>query len=182
VNVLCLAELDTTGTVASVSLQALALARRLAADSPAGELAAVVFRAEDRLPLDALGAAGVTHVHAVPHGQLDGYAPRAWASVLGEVSSQVGASAVVAGATDRGNEVMAHLGAITGKPVAANCLSAQRTAEGAHQLVRQRWGGLLLEDAVLETSPALLTVAADALQGEPDAPPARSRPAVRSRQ
>ena len=70
---------------------------------------------------------------------------------------------MVAAATDRGSEVMAHLGAMTGLPVAANCVSAQPAGAGSWQLVRQRWAGSVLEDAVLEAPCALLTVAADAL-------------------
>jgi electron transfer flavoprotein alpha subunit len=56
---------------------------------------------------------------------------------------------------------MAHLGAITGRDVAANCVAASWTESGC-ELVRYRWAGSLLEDAVLSTRPALLTVATDA--------------------
>jgi electron transfer flavoprotein alpha subunit len=72
-------------------------------------------------------------------------------------------SAVVAAATDRGSEVLAHLGAITGLPVAANCVSVRPAEPGRWELVRQRWAGSLLEDAELEAPLALLTVAADAV-------------------
>ncbi|HLQ56136.1 MAG TPA: FAD-binding protein, partial [Streptosporangiaceae bacterium] len=82
------------------------------------------------------------------------------------------ATAVVAAATDRGNEVLAHLGAITGLPMAANCTSAARTSDGRYRLVRHRWAGSLLEDAVLDASPALLTVAVDAVAATPAAVPA----------
>jgi electron transfer flavoprotein alpha subunit len=72
-------------------------------------------------------------------------------------------SAVVAAATDRGSEVLAHLGAMTGLPVAANCVSVRPAETGRWELVRQRWAGSLLEDAELEAPLALLTVAADAV-------------------
>jgi electron transfer flavoprotein alpha subunit len=197
-SVLCLVEPDAAGTVAGASLRALALARGLAAAELAaaelaaaeadgqvvpsglpapGQLAAVMFGAVDQLPLDALGGAGVTDVYAVAPDHLDGYAPRAWASVLAGLTAQVsanqasanqaGANVVVAAATERGSEVMAWLGATTGKPVAANCLSARPMADGTYQLVRQRWAGLLFEDAVLDASPALLTVATDAPEDVP---------------
>jgi len=67
---------------------------------------------------------------------------------------------------------MAHLAALTGLPMAANCVSAVRTAPDEVRLVRQRWAGSLLEDAVLTGSPALLTVAVDAVTAEvePDSP------------
>ena len=70
---------------------------------------------------------------------------------------------MLAAATDHGNEVLAHLAAISDLPMAANCVSASRPAPGEFRLVRQRWGGSLLEDAVLEAPLALLTVAADAV-------------------
>jgi electron transfer flavoprotein alpha subunit len=75
---------------------------------------------------------------------------------------------VVAAATDRGSEVLAHLGAMTGLPVAANCVAAELTGAGTWQLTRQRWAGSVLEDAVLEAPCALLTVAADALPAAAD--------------
>jgi electron transfer flavoprotein alpha subunit len=181
--VLCLVEFDAAGAIDAASQRALAFARGLAPNAPAapatpiGQLAAVVFGAVEELPLDALGGAGVTDVYAVPPDQFAGYAPRAWATVLAELTIQAGAAAVIAAATDRGSEVMAYLGAITSQPLAANCLSAQPAADGTYQLVRQRWGGLLLEDAILAGSPALLTVSADAPLDEPE-PAAANTPAV----
>jgi electron transfer flavoprotein alpha subunit len=76
---------------------------------------------------------------------------------------------VVAAGTEHGNEVLAHLGAITGLPMSANCVVAAAAAGGAGtvDLVRQRWAGLLLEEAVLDAPVALLTVATDAVAAEP---------------
>jgi len=181
-SVLCLVESDPSDTaaaaeIASASLRALALARGLAA-AESGQVTGVLFGAADRLPLDALGAAGVTDVYAVPPDHLDGYAPRAWASVLAGLAAETSATAVVAAATDRGSEVMAHLGAITGNPVAANCLSVRPAGDGTYELVRQRWAGLLLEDAILDASPVLLTVATDAPEAEPDPAPLSREPAL----
>ena len=170
-SVLCLVELDAADAVVDASLRALALARGLAAGADgAGPLLAVTFGAAARLPLGVLGAAGVSEVHAVQPDQLEGYAPRAWARVLAGLATSAGAGAVLAAATDRGSEVMAYLGAITGQPVAANCLEITPAPGGTYRLVRQRWAGLLLEDAVLAASPALATVSADA------APADRRRP------
>jgi electron transfer flavoprotein alpha subunit len=63
--------------------------------------------------------------------------------------------------------VLAHLGAITGLPMAANCVSASATDGGGLDLVRQRWAGLLLEEATLDAPVALLTVATDAVSPLP---------------
>src|SRR5262245_44795616 len=93
--------------------------------------------------------------------------PRATGRSPGRVPAS-GASAVVAAATDRGGEVLAHLGGLTGLPVAANCVSAAITGPGSWRLVRQRWAGSVLEDATLDAEVALLTVAADAVPGASD--------------
>jgi electron transfer flavoprotein alpha subunit len=177
-TVLCLVELDGTGA-ADASLRALTFARDVA--GPGGQLAAVVFGEAGALAGEApagetLAAYGVTDAYVIEPAQLAGYAPLAWARVLAGLAGQTGADAVLAAGTDRGSEVMAHLGALTGLPMAANCVSAARSGAGPDgagtwQIVRQRWAGLLLEDAALESSPALATVATDAVAPAPaDAP------------
>ena len=155
-TVFCLVEVDD-GVVADASLRALTLARGLP-----GALAAVVFA--DPPPLADLAAYGVSDVYAV--SGIGGYAPQAWARALAGLVS--GADVVLAAGTDRGNEVLAHAGAITGLPMAANCVTVSAAdsgadSAGAFAIVRQRWAGLLLEEAMLEAPVALLTVATDAM-------------------
>jgi electron transfer flavoprotein alpha subunit len=175
VTVFCLAELDGD-TVADASLRALTFARGLAADAST-EVAAVVFRARDIAVASDFAACGVGDVCVVSGD--DGYAPQAWARVLADLLGAAAASpspspspdisrhAVIAAGTERGNEVLAHLGAITGLPMAANCVAASPVAAGGLEIVRQRWAGLLLEDAALDATAALLTVATDAVSPEP---------------
>jgi electron transfer flavoprotein alpha subunit len=158
VTVLCLVE------QADTSARALTFARELAGSA---ELAAVVFGAVDGALVAAVGEHGAGDVYVVQHPGLTGYAPLAWARTLAGLAAEAGATAVVAAATDRGNEVLAHLGAITGQPMAANCTRAAVEAPGRWRLVRQRWAGSLLEDAVLEADTALLTVATDAVVAAP---------------
>jgi electron transfer flavoprotein alpha subunit len=133
-----------------------------------GGVAAVVF-GDAAVPVSALSEYGVAGAYAV---ELTGYAPQAWARALAGLAAELSATAVVAAGTDHGSEVMAHLGAITGLPMAANCVSAGRTAGGVFELVRHRWAGSLLEDAVLDATPALLTVAVDAVAAAPADEPA----------
>jgi electron transfer flavoprotein alpha subunit len=171
VTVFCLAELDGD-EVADASLRALTVARGLAAGAATG-LAAVVFCAEDLAAGPDLAAYGVGDVYVV--SGIDGYAPQAWARVLAELLGGAGAwpdisrHAVLAAGTERGNEVLAHLGAITGLPMAANCVAAstEAAAPGGLEIVRQRWAGLLLEEAALDATAALLTVATEAVSPEP---------------
>jgi electron transfer flavoprotein alpha subunit len=160
-SVVVLAELDGA-EIADASLRALTLARDLAGDS-GEQLAAAVFTGDDDLPgpaAEQLAAYGAADVYAV---DVPGYAPAAWARALAELAEPGPVTAVLAAATDRGSEVLAHLGAITGEPVAANCVSVRPAGTGRWELVRQRWAGSLLEDAELEATLALLTVAADAV-------------------
>jgi electron transfer flavoprotein alpha subunit len=152
VSVLVLVELDGAEP-ADASLRALTLARTL------GGVNAVVFA--DAAP-DIAGY-GVDSINLIEPSSVDGYAPLAWARVLAGLAGETGATAVLAAGTDRGNEVLAHLGAITGLPMAANCTAVTPSGDGAHKLVRHRWAGLLLEDAVLKAPVALLTVATDAI-------------------
>jgi electron transfer flavoprotein alpha subunit len=169
-TVLCLVEPDADGGVADVSLRALTFARSL------GEVAAVVF-GDAAGSVAALSEYGVAESYAVQAPELAGYAPQAWGRALAGLAAELSATAVVAAGTDHGGEVMAHLGAITGLPVAANCASAAWDGAGKLELVRHRWAGSLLEDAVLDASPALLTVAVDAVAAVPGPAPA---PAVTS--
>ena len=167
---------------ADASLRALAVARELAG-SAGEDLAACWFGPVGAVDPAELAAAGVSSAWAIGSAELTGYAPLAWARALaglaagGPAGGQPPVSAVVAAATDHGNEVLAHLAAVSDLPMAANCVSASLTAPGEFRLVRQRWAGSLLEDAVLEAPLALLTVATDAVEapaagGQDDGRPA----------
>ncbi len=172
-TVLCLIETDAGGGASDASVRAAIVAAELA--SSAGEdLAAAWFGPPEAVGADELASAGFERGYAIGSAQLAGYAPLAWARALAGLAAELPgghgpASAVVAAATDRGSEVLAHLGAITGLPMAANCVSAVRSAPGECRLVRQRWAGSLIEDAVLDAPMALLTIAADAVAPAPAA-------------
>ena len=171
-TVLCLVE-AADGQVADVSLRALTFARQLAG-YPGQEVAAALFGDPDAVPAEALSGYGVSDAYAIQSPQMDGYAPQAWARALAGLSAELPATAVVAAGADRGQEVLAHLGAITGLPMAANCVSATADGPGRWQLVRHRWAGSLLEDAELEAPVAVLTVAPDAVVAEPATIPAHA--------
>ena len=170
-TVLCLVELDG-GAPADASLRALTLARSLGDTS----VRTVVFTDAAELHGAALADYGVTDVYVVEPSAVDGYAPQAWARVLAGLAEETGATAALAAGTDRGNEVLAHLGAITGLPMAANCTLVTPDGGQTHRLVRHRWAGLLLEEAVMEAPVALFTVATDAVAPVPAALPSGGTP------
>jgi electron transfer flavoprotein alpha subunit len=166
-TVLTLVELDGAEP-ADASLRALTLAPGLGDPS----VAAVVFADSADVPAAGLAGYGVTDVYVIEPGSLHGYAPQAWARALAGLATETGATAVLAAGTDRGHEVLAHLGAITGLPMAANCTHVTPDGGQTHRLVRHRWAGLLLEDAVLEAPLALVTVATDSVAAVPTETPA----------
>jgi len=146
VTILALVE-HADGKAADPSLQALTLARSFG--EPVHAL--LVGAAID------LSGHGVAVAHVAEHVALGAFAPDAWAAMLHELGVSLGAGAVVAAGTERGNEVMARLAARTGLPLAANCIAV---APGPPiTLTRLRWGGSLLEEARLHGAPALITVA-----------------------
>jgi electron transfer flavoprotein alpha subunit len=152
VSVLVLVEHDEP-----VSLEALALARRLG-----GELAAVAF---GDAPAE-VGAYGVTRLHRVVDERLGDYAPEAWGRALAELIERERPSALVAAGTDRGNEVLAHAAARLGVAFAAACVDARPDGD-ALLLTRQRWGGSLLEEARLSGAPWVVGVAPHAIAAQP---------------
>lgn len=140
------------GILEDSSLQGLTLARELAASLDA-ELHAVVIGAE----VEGLADFGVSVCHEVTHEALDDYSPTAWGSALAQLAESIQPEAVVATGTERGNEVMAHVGAITGLPMVANCREVDPSGD-AWEIMRTRWGGSLLEKTTLEAPMKLLTV------------------------
>jgi electron transfer flavoprotein alpha subunit len=142
------------GQVGELSLQALTLARELAAGEP---LHALLVGDGGRVAAAQLAGQGVASAHVAEDERLAAYAPGTWAQSVIELVDRLEPSAVVAAGTNRGNEVMSHVAARRELPFAANCT----TVGGGSPLAvtRVRWGGSLLEDALIHGEPALLSVA-----------------------
>ncbi len=154
------------GVLEESSLQGLTLARQLA-ESLATELHAAVIGVD----VDGLADFGVAMTHEVSHEGLDDYSPTAWGAAVAQLAEAVQPEAVIATGTERGNEVMAHVGALTGLPMVANCREIDASGD-AWDIVRTRWGGSLLEQARLDASIKLLTVAEHSLEASPAGAPA----------
>jgi electron transfer flavoprotein alpha subunit len=175
-GVLCFVERDDGG-LADASLRALTLARGLCGDV-GRTLAAVAVGEIGSSEIEVLAQFGVGDAYQVVFDDLDTYAPSAYATALLDLAEMLSSDALVAAGTDRGQEIMAHVGARTGLAMAANCLSASWLDARSLELSRQRWGGSLVEDAVLEGVPALLTVASDGVLAV--ASPSPASPTVRT--
>ena len=158
-----------------LSLEALTLMGRVAGAT--GEaLEAVLVGPGAREAADSLAGRGVAVAHVVEDARLEAFAPVAWAASVRQLAAARSASIVVAAGSDRGNEVMAHVAAQLDLPMAANV--TEISPGEPLRLVRQRWAGSLLEEAVLEAPTRLLTIAPHAVPVDDAA--AGAAPAVES--
>jgi electron transfer flavoprotein alpha subunit len=153
--ILAFVEVDR-GAVNTVSLQMLACARSLSGETEAPVHAVMIGCATDGLE-GKLGRHGVRHIYLFDHSSLGEYAPAAWARCITQIIKDRQPNIVMTGATDRGNEVMAWTGAITGLPMAANCVQLKHGP--VLGVLRCRFGGSLLEDARLHGDTKLVTIA-----------------------
>jgi electron transfer flavoprotein alpha subunit len=149
------------GALDRVSLQALTLANAAAAGGPVHALLV-----GDASLADGVGEWGATSVHVADHPALavGSVAPDAVARVVDDLAASLGATVIVAAGTEAGNNVMGRVAARAGLPFAANCVAV--TAGDPLVVTRQRWGGSLLEEAVIRAARAVLSVAPHALTAE----------------
>lgn len=149
------------------SLEALTLARSI--DS-AASVSAVVFENQGHAVADELGEYGVETVYHVDDDRLNQYAPEAWAESIAQAITEYDPEAVVAPGSDKGQELLARVGARLNLPMSANCLSVE-AADETYELSRQRWAGTLVEHAKLSADTKLLTAAKHEVGVEPAAEP-----------
>ncbi|MGC2174202.1 MAG: electron transfer flavoprotein subunit alpha/FixB family protein [Acidimicrobiales bacterium] len=164
-GVLCFLEHDEE-SVLDASLRALTFARSLATTPDHVLMAALVGEVSPN-KTETLSLFGVNVAYQIEIDDLETYSPSGWARAVAELAESLGADVVVAAGTDRGQEILAHFGASRGLAMAANCLTATWANAESIQLSRQRWAGSLIEHAVLDGVPALLTVASDGVLAAP---------------
>jgi electron transfer flavoprotein alpha subunit len=142
------------GEVSETALQAITLARSVA-DGVGEPLAAVVIGVgADSVDL----GASVDAAWQVDHPLLTDYSPTAWGEAMAQLVAQETPTAVVAPGSERGNEVLAHLAALTDLPMAANVTDVDPSGD-TWNLGRVRWGGSLLEQARLSAPIRLVSAA-----------------------
>ncbi len=146
----------TGGAPNPASLEALALGQQLAGQVGA-PLEAIVIGPGGRPAAESLRDYGVARAHLATDPRLGTYTPEAWAAAVVALIDAARPAAVIAAGSERGHEVMAHVAAMTGLALAANCQSA--VPGEAFTVIRQRWGGSLLEEARLKGHVKLLTTA-----------------------
>lgn len=151
------------GAPTALSLEALTMAGRLAQEMSV-PLEAAVIGPDGGSAAGMWSSYGVAVLHIADDARLNEYAPAAWAQSLVELVDRLRPVMVIGTASDRGSEVMAHVGARMKLAVAANCTAI--TPSDPLTVTRQRWGGSLLEDAHLKGAVKLLTIAPHAITAE----------------
>ena len=147
------------GAIDRGSLETLTLAVALASSHGASLEALVVADSSvARAVAGGLGRPAVATALVVDHATLSLDHPDGWASVLDQLIDARGPIAVVGSGTERGNDLLARVGARRSLPLAANCVAVE-PAGARYRVTRQRWAGSLLEDAWLDAPVKLLTVA-----------------------
>ena len=143
-----------------LSLEALEIAGRLA-ETLGTALDAALLGPDADGAAAGLGAYRVATAHVVSDARLHPYAPAAWAAGLAQVVAGDSFDAMIAPGSERGTEILAYVAARSGLPMAANTVEIEPGERW--KVVRQRWAGSLLEEAWLDGTPRLVTVAPHAV-------------------
>lgn len=156
------------GAITEGTLQMLTFARKTA--GRLGEdLAALLFGEKARPLISEVGKYGAATAALAVHEALEEYGPAAYAASAIQAMELLGPTIVMAAATDQGSEIMAFIAARIDQPLAANCLGVE--GGDPFKITRLRWGGSLLEDAVIDGKPKLLTVALHTVEAQEAAEP-----------
>ena len=119
------------------SLQLITFASEIASSS-GDEFVALVIGGKDCAGLaDQLGTCGVSQAIIAADERLENYAPTAWAKVVSQVIADKKPNIVIAAGTDKGNEFMTHVAAMSGQAMASNCTAV--TGGEPFRITRSRW-------------------------------------------
>lgn len=159
-TILVIADHDR-GVLDATSLQALTAARAL---DPVVDV--LVVGADGAATAGELASYGASTVHVATGDGLADYAPQAAARAAVELVGRLSPSAVLATGTPRGNEVLAHVAAILDVPFAAECAEVS-LGSGTHDIVRNRWGGNVLETSKVHSDLLVASFTAHTVKAEP---------------
>ncbi len=163
------------GAMAEAAREALTFGRGLAESLGAG-LEALLIGSDDADLVAEAGAYGAAAVHTVTHPVLSDFGPEAWGEAIARAAGMLKPAAVLAGGSERGNEVMAQAAARLDLPFVSNCTaidpsgadgSGVDSGSGEWSITRIQWGGSLLEDVRLAAALPLVTCGLHAVASEP---------------
>lgn len=108
---------------------------------------------------------GTKSVLIVEDQRLREYVPEAFARIATEAITKKSPAVVIAPGTETGNDLMARVAMRLDLGLASNC--TELFVEQGTLITRSNWGGSLLEDAELLSSPKLLTLQPHAVPAKP---------------
>ena len=160
--ILALIEHDR-GIISPYSLQLLTYVHELAV-SESKPVKAVLI-GQDVHPLNSeLSKYSPDEIILIEDERLENFNAEAWAECIIQLASAKEPSIIMAAATDKGNEVLAHVGARLDLPMSAYTSTIQGGTE--KKITRLRWGSSLLEETVLKGTPLLITLAINLVKAE----------------
>ncbi len=162
--ILVYAEAGTEG-VSEVSLETVTFARGLAAAGGDIAIDAVLVGPAPESAAKELAAYGVRTVLRADAGDFDRFSGAATAAAVVAAREVAGAVVVLAGGTNRGNEVMARVAATLEVAMAANVVGF--VGLSPFVVTRQVIGGAALEEMALSRRPAVFSVAGHAVEPVP---------------
>ena len=179
------------GAMAEAAREALTFGRDLA-ESLGADMEALLIGSDDPALVAEAGTYGAAAVHTVMNPVLSDFGPEAWGETVARAAGELTPAAILAGGSERSNEVMAQAAARLDLPLVSNCTainpsggrvvggdSGGSDASGSDpagsgaggsdgwSITRIQWGGSLLEDVTLATSLPLVTCGLHAVASEP---------------
>lgn len=109
---------------------------------------------------------GIHTVLVVEDHQLDSYVPEAFAKIVSEAIRQRSPKIALAPGTETGNDLMARVAARLSLGLATNCTEFSVENGLLKRVTRSNWGGSLLEEVEILSSPILLTLAPHAIPAQ----------------
>lgn len=159
-----LAILETVkGALSETSLETLTAARDLAQKTNDSVTALLIGKGVRAL---APTLKGIQTVLVAEDQQLDSYVPEAFAKIVSEAIKQKSPQIVLAPGTDSGNDLMARVSVRLGLVAVTNCTELSVENGLLKRVTRSNWGGSLLEEVEILSSPILLTLAPHAIAAQ----------------
>ena len=154
-DILAVAEF-VDGVFRKVSFEALSQGRRMA-DALGGKLVAVVLGDGVQDAAEQLAAFGADRILAAGHPDLKQYLTETYTRVTAEIIRKEAPAYVLMGATTQGKDLAAALSARLNAPLATDCIAIRFENQGL-VITRPMYGGKVLADVVMESSPGIITL------------------------
>ncbi|MCX8103752.1 MAG: electron transfer flavoprotein subunit alpha/FixB family protein [Candidatus Bipolaricaulota bacterium] len=159
-----LAILETAkNALSEASLETVTAARDLAQKTNDSVAALLIGKGVRAL---AASLRGVSAVLIADDERFESYVPEAFAKIAAAAITQKSPKIVLAPGTETGNDLMARVGARLNLGLATNCTEFFVENGALKRVTRSNWGGSLLEEVEILSSPIVLTLAPHAIAAQ----------------